>query len=293
MLVTQLDKLLDPKDEKFKFNVDFDNITAKGSNLLSVHLKELNITLRDSKQILPGALASHAKSFDLKLKKGQLVLPGRILLPLLKYCSFPFEMPQVKSSTSGVIDLHPINHWLNGLPPKEYYLNKSLPVNKVGMKECVNNAKFLLDFQYEELEEWYSNEYERRLKANEPFITHKERKEYCQNDVEILAQIVAKTALKEWKNYGKNPFLEALTITKYTYSLFLEYFMDENSIAIIPGMLFMRVLAISDYNLFADNGYCEGNRGSEIADKWALYMMNKHYHNSNIKYFWRRCGGGL
>ena len=121
LLTQQLDDLLDPNEkppydkDNPDLNINFSSLVAKGSALISVDLPHLNITLRDTKLLLPGSLANLAKSMGIPEEKG----------------IFPYGLPQLWPHTTGVYDVHPIEYYFYGLPPEEFYLSKSDDEKKV------------------------------------------------------------------------------------------------------------------------------------------------------------------
>jgi hypothetical protein len=195
-------------------NINFSNFIVKQTKIVTFNMPYLNMHFADTMLMLPGSLASLAKSMGIEEVKGL----------------FPYSLPQICSETVGQQIIHPINYW-RGLPPLHYYKDN-------GMKPI----------RAAEISNWYHQESKNR--QNDLFITHRERAEYCKNDVLMLARIVGRASLKEYQKHKRYLFTSNRpTITSYTYQLFLEDHMQQGTIAIIP-----------------EQGYGQA-KGSHIADR--------------------------
>lgn len=202
-----------------RLNINFSNFIAKGSKIVTFDMPYLNMHFVDTMLMLPGSLSALARSMSIDMVKGH----------------FPYSMPQVRSETAAHHMPHPINYCYPGLPPMKFYINQS---DKEERQQAVCD--------------WYNEETKHRTLANIPFITHREHATYCQNDTNMLAHIVGKASLKEYCRTGRQLFAGRPTITSYTYQLFVDDYMLEGQIAIIP-----------------DQGYGRA-KGSRIADRLLL-----------------------
>jgi hypothetical protein len=119
LLTQQLDDLLSTMyDDRAPLNIDFDNVIVRGTALIMVEMPALNMSLRDTKLILPGSLANLARSFGVEGEKGV----------------FPYTLPQIEPAALGrEVRQAPIYYHASGLPPLSYYVCAADDEKKVGM----------------------------------------------------------------------------------------------------------------------------------------------------------------